>query len=42
MFEELEKEFMEAGFSVEGLYSDIAGSPYDRRSKEFAVIAKRA
>jgi len=40
--EELEKEFMEAGFSVEGLYSDVAGSPYDRRSKEFAVIAKRA
>ena len=39
---ELEKEFMDAGFSVEGLYSDVAGTPYDRELTEFAVIAKRA
>ena len=39
--EELEREFMEADFFVEGLYSDVAGTPYDRKSNEFAVIAKR-
>lgn len=39
---ELEREFMEAGFSVEGLYSDVAGTPFDRKSSEFAVIAKKA
>jgi hypothetical protein len=40
--EELEREFVEAGFSVEGLYSDVAGTPYGRKSNEFAVIAKKA
>lgn len=40
--ENLEKEFMEAGFSIEDLYSDVAGTPYDRKSNEFAVIATRA
>jgi SAM-dependent methyltransferase len=39
--EDLEREFFEAGFSVKGLYSDVAGTPYDRNSTEFAVIAKR-
>ena len=39
---ELEKEFVESGFSVERLYSDVAGTPYDQKSDEFAVIAKRA
>ena len=38
---ELEREFMEAGFSVEGLYSDVAGTRYDLKSSEFAVIATR-
>lgn len=40
--EELEREFVEGGFSIDGLYSDVAGTPYDRKSSEFAVIAKRA
>ena len=40
--ENLEKEFIEAGFSIEDLYSDVAGTPYDRKSNEFAVIATRA
>jgi len=40
--EELESEFMEAGFSIEGLFSDVAGAPYDRKSSELAVIAKKA
>ncbi|MFZ0482064.1 MAG: methyltransferase domain-containing protein [Desulfobacterales bacterium] len=39
--ENLEREFIEAGFSVKGLYSDVAGTPYDRKSSEFAVIANR-
>ena len=40
--DELEREFVESGFSVEELYSDVAGTPYDQKSDEFAVIAKRA
>ncbi len=39
--EDLEREFMEAGFSVKGLYSDVAGNPYNRRSNEFAVIGNK-
>jgi len=39
--EDLEREFIEVGFSVKGLYSDVAGTPYDRKSNEFAVIANR-
>jgi len=38
---ELEKEFLEEGFSVEKIYSDVAGTPYNLKSNEFAVIAKR-
>jgi 2-polyprenyl-3-methyl-5-hydroxy-6-metoxy-1,4-benzoquinol methylase len=40
--EDLEKEFRDAGFSMKGLYSDVAGTPYDQDSSEFAVIATRA
>ena len=40
--EDLEREFVEAGFSIKGIYSDVAGTPYDRSSYEFAVIAKKA
>ena len=39
--EDLEREFIETGFSVKELYSDVAGTPYDRKSSEFAVIANR-
>ena len=38
---DLDGEFIEAGFSVKGLYSDVAGTEYDRKSSEFAVIANR-
>jgi len=34
-------EFIEAGFSIRGLYADVAGAPYDQESSEFAVIANR-
>jgi len=37
--EDLEMEFTAAGFSVKGLYSDVAGTPYDKGSSEFAIIA---
>ena len=39
--EDPEREFMEAGFSIKELFSDVAGAPYDRKSSEFAVIAHR-
>jgi len=39
--EALEREFVESGFFVEDFYSDVTGTPYDRKSKEFAVIARR-
>ncbi len=37
--EDLEKEFLECGFKVECFYSDVAGSPFDPESTEFAVVA---
>jgi hypothetical protein len=39
--EDLEREFIGAGFSIKGLYSDVAGTLYDPESSEFAVIAER-
>ena len=39
--EDLEKAFVDAGFSVKGFYSDVAGTPYDATSDEFAIIACR-
>lgn len=38
--ESLEREFVESGFSVTELYSDVAGKPYDRDSSEFAIVAQ--
>ena len=40
--EDLEREFRDTGFSVEGLYSDVTGTPYDQNSDEFAIIGTRA
>jgi 2-polyprenyl-3-methyl-5-hydroxy-6-metoxy-1,4-benzoquinol methylase len=40
--EDLEREFVEAGFSVKEIYSDVAGKLYNRKSSEFAVIAGKA
>jgi cyclopropane fatty-acyl-phospholipid synthase-like methyltransferase len=37
--EALEREFVECGFTIEELYSDVAGSPFDSEAKEFAVVA---
>ena len=37
----LKEEFGECGFTVENLYSDVAGSPFDSKSKEFAIVARK-
>jgi len=39
--EALEKEFIECGFAIEKLYSDVAGSPFDPETSEVAVVAKK-
>jgi len=39
--EDLEREFWDEGFSVEEIYSDVMGNPYDPNSREFAVIAAK-
>jgi len=39
--DDLERELKEASFSVKGLYSEVAGAPYDRKSSEFTVIANK-
>jgi SAM-dependent methyltransferase len=39
--EEIKREFSECGLKVGELYSDVAGAPYDRKSEEFAVVAKK-
>ncbi|MBL7177475.1 MAG: methyltransferase domain-containing protein [Desulfobacteraceae bacterium] len=39
--EALEREFVECGFTVEKLYSDVAGSPFDPETTEIAVVAKK-
>ena len=40
--EDLESEFVEAGFFVKGIYSDVAGNHFNKKSSEFAVIANIA
>jgi hypothetical protein len=37
----LEREFLECGFEVQTLYSDVAGSPFDSESKDFAIVARK-
>ena len=39
--EALKREFAESGFTVEKLYSDVAGSPFGPESTEIAVVAER-
>ncbi len=39
--ETLEREFVECGFTVEKLYADVAGSPFDPETTEIAVVAKK-
>ena len=39
--EALEQEFASRGFSVEDVYSDVAGTPFDKAQPEFAVVATK-
>jgi len=39
--EELEREIVECRFTVDGFYSDVAGSPFDSQANEFAVVGKK-
>lgn len=39
--EALEDEFVKCGFTVEKLYSDVAGSPFDPETTEIAIDAKK-
>jgi len=39
--EALEKEFVECGLMIEKLYSDVAGSLFDPKNEEFAVVIKK-
>jgi hypothetical protein len=39
--EALKREFVECGFTVDELYSDVAGTPFDSKANEFAVVAKK-
>ncbi len=39
--EDLEREFVECGFTIEEIFSDVAGTPYDPQSNEFATAAKK-
>jgi len=39
--EAIEREFVECGFTVEKLFSDVAGSPFDPESAEIALVAKK-
>jgi 2-polyprenyl-3-methyl-5-hydroxy-6-metoxy-1,4-benzoquinol methylase len=38
--ESLESELLDSGFRIENLYSDVAGSPFDPETNEFAIIAR--
>ncbi len=39
--EGLESEFQQCGFTIEGYYSDVAGTPFTPEGREFAVVAKK-
>ncbi|NIP25331.1 MAG: methyltransferase domain-containing protein [Phycisphaerae bacterium] len=39
--ETLEREFVECGFTIEQIFSDVAGKPFDSKGNEFAVVARK-
>jgi len=39
--ETLEREFVECGFTIEKIFSDVAGTPFDLKANEFAVVARK-
>lgn len=40
--EGLKGEFAECGLTIEMLYCDVAGTPFDPKTNEFAVVAKKS
>jgi cyclopropane fatty-acyl-phospholipid synthase-like methyltransferase len=40
--DELEREFVDAGFAVEAFYADVAGAAFEKDGTEFAVVARKA
>lgn len=38
---ELEKELQQAGFQVDSYYGNVAGAPYEEKSKEICIVAKK-
>ncbi len=40
--EMVDEEFSACGFTIEKIYSDVAGTPFDSASTEFAIVARRA
>jgi hypothetical protein len=40
--EDLQKEFNESDLSISEFYSDVIGTPFDRQSGEFAVVANKS
>jgi SAM-dependent methyltransferase len=39
--EMLEREFAECGFAIEEKFCDVAGTPFDSKADEFAVVARK-
>ncbi|MCP5115997.1 MAG: class I SAM-dependent methyltransferase, partial [bacterium] len=39
--EVVQKEFEEAGFTVQSKYADVAGSTFDDTASEFAVVGRK-
>lgn len=40
--DKLKKEFVECGLTIGKIYSDVAGTPYDKHSSEFAIVAQKS
>ena len=40
--ETLAQEFNAAGLEIEGVFSNVAGEPFDAEALEFAVVVRRA
>lgn len=39
--ESLEKELRESGFNTESIHTDVAGTPFDKTTNEYAVISRK-
>jgi hypothetical protein len=39
--ETLEREFVECGFAIKQKFCDVAGTPFDSKANEFALVARK-